>query len=675
MRCDSKLGEVRHRFAGFTLCPENIKIVVMLNPKDSSPTPRTLLTPLGSLFASPWFALIAVAIAELLTFRSVHNGLIADDYFHRAVLSGSNRFGELLPGPQGMFRFADGDPVHTRAWMDVGWQPWWTDPDIKAEFFQFIPTQTHILDYWLWPDRPELMHVHSLVWLALLVFLVAKFYQRILGPTWMAGVAALLFAIEDGHALPVGWICNRNSMIAASFGIGCLIAHDLWRREGKRWAFWLALVLWVASLCSKEEGIATCAYLFAYALWLDGATIGKRILTLVPYGLLLIVWRIGRDSLGFGVAHVGSYVDPFTDAGRFFTAFFERYPVLLLGQWAGLSELWVVFGSMIWWIAVGYVCLLGLVFWPLLRRDRIARFFATGMLLAVIPVCATFPMDRLLMFTGLGAFGLMVRFWNAVFAPDECTAKDHVAESGRIRGFEVPASELSQDSATRTLPSENPSRRSMDGLRRGFGLWRVVAVPVALLLVLFHVIAAPFLLNLRVSAPWGSREFTDAMFPTVHFDPSIEQQDLILVNPPVAWLAGYCLFQYEHAGLPAPRAVRSLAPGIDGVTVRRTGDRTIEVIPFNGYIKFPDSLLRNEQYPLKLSEQVHLARMIATVLSIEAERPKIVAFSFETPLEDKSLRWIQYRDGEYVPFIPPAIGEEVFLPGRGGPLKRWRGNQ
>lgn len=149
-------------------------------------------------------ALAAVAIALLLTFRAVDSGLDADDYYRRAVLSGSPRFDSQLRGPQAMFRFLTGDPEHTQRWVDVGFLPWWTDPYIKAEFFQLIPTQTHILDYWLWPDRPELMHAHSLAWFALLVFLAARFYRRMLGATWMDGVAALLFAVEDVHATPVG---------------------------------------------------------------------------------------------------------------------------------------------------------------------------------------------------------------------------------------------------------------------------------------------------------------------------------------------------------------------------------------------------------------------------------------------------------------------------------------
>ena len=594
---------------------------------DEKSSLTSLSSPVGRLFASRWIALAAVTIALLLTFRAVHNGLDTDDYYHRAALSGSARFGAQLRGPQAMFRFLPGDPEHARYMMDVGFLPWWSDPHIKAEFFQLIPTQTHILDYWLWPDRPELMHVHSLLWFALLVFLAAEFYRRILGPTWMAGVAALLFAVEDAHGTPVGLICNRNVLIAASFGIGCLIAHDAWRREGRGWAFWVALVLWTLSLCSKEAGIATCAYLFAYALWLDESTLWRRFLTLVPYGVVLIVWRVVRDSLGYGVANMGFYVDPITDSGRFATALIERYPVFLLGQWGVPSDLSVIIdkllGSPLWWFAVGYVCFLGLLFWPLLRRDRIARFFATGMLLAVIPICATLPMDRLLMFVGLGAFGLLVRFWYGVFA--------------------------------------------VAGPRPTFAPWRVVAVPVALLLVLLHVALAPLLLAMRATAVTA----LGPLYLRVPFDETIAEQDLVVVNPPLPMLIGYCLFHYEHEGT-APRAVRVLAPGVFPVTVRRTDDRTIEVEVHAGYLGFTDRLFRNEQHPLQLGEKVHLARMTATVLEVtEDGRPLLVAFRFETPLEDSSLRWLRFHEGDFVPWTPPKVGEEVTLRLEWGPELWW----
>jgi hypothetical protein len=573
------------------------------------------------MFASRWIVPTAIAIALLLTFRSVHNGLIGDDYYHRSVLSGSPRFGEQLRGPQAMFRFLIGRPEHARRWMDVGFLPWWTDPNVKAEFFQLIPTQTHILDYWLWPDRPELMHVHSLVWFALLVFLAARFYRRILGPTWMADVAALLFAITSTHAVPVGWICNRNDLIAASFGFGCLIAHDAWRREERNRLFGGALVLWALSLCSKEAGLATCAYLFAYALWHDASTPWRRFLSLVPYAIVVVVWRVARDALGYGAANMGFYVDPITDFGEFATALMARFPELLFGQWAMLSDLSLFFGKLgspFWWIAVGYISLLGVLFWPLVRRDRIARFFATGMLLAVFPSCATFSMDRLLTFVGLGAFGLMVQFWRMVFAAN------------------APRPKLA--------------------------LWRVAAVPVAVLLVLLHVVLSPLALAARAAAPLGPRKVIDASSVRVRFDKTIENQDLVVVNPPVTLLVGYCLLTYEQEGEPSPRAVRVLAPGVLPVTVKRTDDRTLEVEPEAGYLRLFDRLLRNERHPLHLGEQIHLARATVTVLAVTNDgRPQRVAFRFDTPLEDASLRWLRFRAGEFVPWRPPPVGEQVVL--------------
>lgn len=584
---------------------------------DKSDKPNGFFAKVGRLLASPWIALIAIVIALLLTFHAVNNGLEGDDYYHRAVLGGSERFGEYLRGPQAMFRFMPGDPKHAKDLMDVGFLPWWTDPKVKAEFLQLIPTQTHILDYQLWPERPAMMHVQSLVWFALLIFVAARFYRRILGATWMAGAAVLLFAVEDAHGVPVGWICNRNILIAASFGIGCLIAHDMWRREGKRWACPVAIVLWILCLLSKEAGIATSAYLFAYALWLDRATLWQRFLTLVPYGIVLVVWRVVRGMLGYGVEHMGLYIDPITDPVRFAGALVERFPVYLFGQWGIPSDLAALInpllGSTFWWIAVGYCCLLILLFWPLLRRDRISRFFATGMLIAVIPICATFPIDRLLMFVGLGAFGLLVRFFYAVF--------------------------------------------SADGPRPRFAMWRFVAIPIAILFILLNVILAPPMLYLRTS----TMRFMDPLYIRMPFDKSIEEQDLIVVNTPMALIAGNCLLQYEHDGLPSPRALRILAPGFKPVTVRRTDDRTLEITPETGYLYFLDQLFRNEQNPLKVGDEVRIARMTAKVLTTEKDRPKTVAFRFDVPLEDSSLRWIRFHKGEYIPWTPPVIGKEEVL--------------
>ena len=575
------------------------------------------------LLASRWITPLVVAVALALTVRSLTNGLEADDYYHRAVLTGSSRFDDQMRGPQAMMRFAPGDPDHAMALIDAGLFPWWTDPAVKAEFLQLVPTQTHILDYWLWPERPALMHAHNMLWYALLVFLVTCWYRQTLGPTCVAGLAALMFAIDDAHGTPVGWICNRNILIAASFGVGCLMVHAKWRECARGWALGLALLLWVGSLLSKEAGIATCAYLFAYAVWLDRSSPWRRFLTLVPYGVVLVVWRIVRDALGYGVENIGFYVDPITEPARYAWALVERYPVVLFGQWGMLSDLAAfferLFASPLWWIALVYVSAVGLLLGPLVRTDRVARFFATGMLLAVVPVCTTAPMDRLLVFVGLGAFGSLAQFLAAVFGGE-------------------------QDAPRWTM-----SRRAV--------------VPFAVLLVLLHLVVAPALLVFRAIPPTGPRWLSEQLYVRTPFGEEIREQDLVLVNPPSSMHSGYSLLLYEHDQSPVPRTVRTLTSGIFSVTLRRIDQHTLEVEPARGFFAFfPDRLFRNQQNALAAGEEVRLTGMTATVLELNAAgRPAAVRFRFAAPLEDASLRWLRFESGEFVPWTPPAVGEEETL--------------
>jgi hypothetical protein len=39
-----------------------------------------------------------------------------------------------------------------------------------------------------------------------------------------------------------------------------------------------------------------------------------------------------------------------------------------------------------------------------------------------------------------------------------------------------------------------------------------------------------------------------------------------------------------------------------------------------------------------------------------------VRVHFDVDLEDPSLRWLQWKNGAYAPFEPPAVGNTVTLP-------------
>lgn len=562
--------------------------------------------------------LLAAVLGAVLASSSLSNGFLLDDYIHRANMLGSDQLDDFLGGPQEMFRFVRGDAERTRQAMDVGFLPWWTYPDLKGELFRPVTVQTHVLDYALWPDNPLLMHLHSLLWYATLVFLVGLLFRRIFGPSWTAGLATLLFAFEDSHALPVGWLANRNVLLSATFGVACLLAHDRWVQKKKVHWYLLALVLWLASLCSGEAGIATSAFVFAYVVWLQRNSWRSKFLLLLPYGVVLVSWRIIRDRLGYGVKGLGLYVDPLDEPSRFISALVERIPVLMTGQWAFPSaDLYLLWpGTVFWWWAGFVTVMLAALFWPMLRADRKARFFATAMLLAAIPICATFPMDRLLTFVGIGAFGLLARFAAFSFSGDH---------AGGLRSLY-------------------------------FRLARFAVV----CLLLMHLAVAPMLLVYLAANPFGPADFQEAVNLKMQ-PPEVKDQDLIVVNAPFPIYASYYMLIAEFDDHPRPRHLRCLATGLCDMTIRREDDRTIVIRPEAGFnLTFIDQLVRNERHPMKKGEKVKLTGMTAEVLSV-SRRVDEVRFKFDVSLEDRSLRWIYWREGKFERFEPPAPGQEKTL--------------
>src|SRR6185369_5071046 len=103
--------------------------------------------------------------------------------------------------------------------------PWWSAPDLKLAFCRPLSALSLWLDYRLFPNSPALMHAESLLWFAALLGVVTFLYRRLLAPAWVAGLAALLYAVDPGHAVPVAWLANRNAVFATLFGVLALLAH------------------------------------------------------------------------------------------------------------------------------------------------------------------------------------------------------------------------------------------------------------------------------------------------------------------------------------------------------------------------------------------------------------------------------------------------------------------
>jgi len=548
-----------------------------------------------------------------------------DDYHHKLLMMDSPI--KLLNSPVDMFKFFDGDPAHTTEIMDVGFFPWWTYKHIKGSFWRPLASITHWLDYIFWPEMPILMHVQSILWYAALAIAITFFYRRFISITWVAGLAALLYVIDDAHGMPVGFLANRNAVMATLFGVLTLIIHDKWRRENLSIGLFVGPVLLVVSLLSAEAGLATCAYLFAYTVFIDRGTLRQRFGALIPYVSVVVIWRILWTYLGYGVEHMGAYIDPLSEPLKYIAAVKNRAPFLLLSQWAlPPADIALMihpkYSRLIWRFALVFLVILIVVLIPLLWRQRNTRFWATGMILSVLPICATFHSDRLLTFVGIGAMGLIAQFIHFVFAKTE----------------------------------EKPK----------LVLWRIPALGLAGIFILVHLIIAPLALPVRAANTMIPKKYLDKLMITDGLDESVKNQDLIIVNPPIVFLMLQSPMMWECNNQPIPRHIRNLTSSLfQPVEVYRPDAKTLVLRPAYGFYTYVlDSLFRNEDHPFSVGDRVELTGMTVEILQMTSYgNVAEAAFIFSVALEDPSLRWLQHKDGAFIPFTPPAIGQKVALPG------------
>ena len=524
---------------------------------------------------------------------------------------------------------------------DYGTCAWWTYQGVRFSNWRPLEHLTYWLDYQLYPNSPALMRAHSLVWFALLIFLVSLLYRKFLPVGVTAGLAAVLYFLDNSNYLPAMWIANRNLLIAVTFSVLCILCHHKWRNGGSIGIAVISFICLIASLLATEAGIATFAFLFSYALFIDNSKWGKRLLSLVPAILIIVAWRIIYNSLGHGGYGGGFIIDPVREFGRFANAIYIRGVVLLASQWAGsppeiLSLYHDAMTMKVWFIAAGFLVLVLMAIWPLLYKDRLARFWFTAMVLCVLPICATMPMNRNLLFVGIAAFGLMSQFIVSMLV-----AKDSVFQK----------------------------------IGRGTSAWVLLGF-----LFIAHILVAG---GGRVMASETNLTFVE------HFKSSmdignlegVEQQDLIIVNYPNPFTIFYIPTYMAYNQWPLPRSLRVLSPGFIGIEVTRTDEKTVTLRALT------DSLMssakrsrwdrvflydhfsrgyRDRRFGYSVGQKVQVPRMSVEILSVNHEQlPTKVSYQFEVSADDSSLRWLMWDKSKtgYSDFKVPAIGESVIVPG------------
>jgi hypothetical protein len=370
-------------------------------------------------------AVAAIVCANLwLRAPAFSIGFTVDDFAQLAMMRG--KYPVRTP-PLQLFTFSSGDPTANAVLRGTGFFPWWTHPRLRISMFRPIASALMWFDLAAFGDNAFAYHVHSALWWAAMVAALALLLRRLL-PDWIALLALLLFCVDEGHGMLLGWIANRNAIVASAF---CLLG--LWallrRREngGARFGL-LALACFCCGLLSSECALGFLGYAALHELF--AASPGKRVRALMPVALLSLAYLLVRSGLGFGSYGSGMYIDPFGEPAAFVPEAARRFPMLMadlvlalhwsLGS-AGLplvvslvergvlDQAWLFdmrpLRDLLVWAGLVAIALYSALGAAALRKPgstRELRWLVLGVPLAVLPSVSSLPESRLLVPALLG---------------------------------------------------------------------------------------------------------------------------------------------------------------------------------------------------------------------------------------------------------------------------------
>jgi hypothetical protein len=353
--------------------------------------------------------------------------------------------------------------------------------------------------------------------------------------------------------------------------------------------------------------------------------------------------------MGFGAFGSDLYVDPGREPLRYLGELMERGPVLLFGQlgswepfYYNLLSSTAARGILV--IAWGIVLLAAVLVIPLLRNDRVTRFWATGLGLAVVPFCSTSIVNgRLLLFCSVGWAALLARFLETLVEP----------ATWRPRAL----------------------------------AWRAPAWGAAVLLLAIHGLYSPYRLTSTLAGPdlfqLAVERATD-LAP----DEEIDGRAVVVVNAPCTFFFGYHRSMRTHHGRELPSRLHVLSPGQRAVELTRLDERTISVRPESGYSLHPhdppegrgpvpdahpahlyallDRTYRGSASPARPGDLYATSGMSVEIVSVTDDgRPGDVEVRFDVPLESPDLYWVawDWSTGSYSTFEPPPVGQSARVRG------------
>jgi hypothetical protein len=265
-----------------------------------------------------------------------------------------------------------------------------------------------------------------------------------------------------------------------------------------------------------------------------------------------------------------------------------------------------------WLFVIGLV----LLFAPLVAKDRFARFWAAGMLIALVPACGPYPHNRLLLLSSLGAMALLAQLWQLYVVEWKSAAPTRLSRAMGFLGVTI------------------------------FGGHLLVS-PLSLPITSCEVLVA------------GAMERA-----VENIGPDSAGRDLVFVTAPETFYVNLAQLMTRVEQRPLPRRWRAISCGPQAVVVRRQDERTLRVDYEGGILGTPLlQLYRDRRFAMEPGYKVTLQGLSITVREVTADgRAKSVEFAFDTVLEAPSFAFYSWAGGAFAKFTPPPVGQSVALP-------------
>lgn len=570
----------------------------------------------------PRAPLILALLGMLLVLPTINVGFVGDDYVINELLTGKGHR-EHAGTFFDLFTFADGKPGQVDAARAAGQFAWWVADNARLSFWRPLSELSHWLDYQLWPQSAEMMHVHSVLWYGLLVWLLGRFYRMLDADAMRTSLATFVFAVSTVHLFILAWLAARNQLISSCLLLTTLMCFHQWRQGKGRWFGVLAMVSMAADLLSAEAAMGAMGYLMAYVLaYEQGKPLSARLKALLPFVAIVVVWRLSYNHFGFGSMGSGGYIDPVADPLRFTQTMLLRLPALLVAQLYSVSS--SIFHLQPYPVQRIYAAVAALAVLLVVLAARrfglwaspLARFFGLGSVLALIPVCAAETNDRLLLNAEIGLSALLAMLFVAM-------ARNH---------------------------------------RLYTGLAALGAKALVGILMFIHLLAYPVMTVASSTFMHKLVRFSAHDEPLSLPDAGPNSQDrVILVNPPKALFVGYYPIVRRYFGVHNPQSMQSLASGDQALTLSVLDERTLRMSAPRG---FGEAVSRDFlKYPFKVGDRIRAGHFTVAVEEVTPlGKASTVRFAFDTPLRESPWQLYAWAESGYEPFSLPAVGQSVVLP-------------